>query len=355
MEVLEISKQCAERSIAVIIRFGIDLAKSSFAVCGVDENEHIVLRKTLNRKQLLHFFANQPPALVAMEAGSGAHHWARELRALGHDARIIDPRLVAPYRQQGRTGKNDANDAAAVCEAAARPSMSFVPVKSPEQQAILMVHRRRHAIVAEHTRTANQIRGFLAEFGIVVPKGVQVLKQRWSELRRQFADHLPELAWRELDALYARLRELHTQTLAYDRQINGFVKADRRAQRLRAINGIGPITASAIVATVGNAREFKNGRQLAAWIGLTPRQYSTGGKPRLGRISKRGDCYLRTLLVHGARSELMYTPRRTDGKSKWAENLKARMSWNKAAVALANKHARIAWAVLANDAEPLPT
>ena len=310
----------------MIIRFGIDLAKSSFAVCGVDKHEHIVLRKTLNRKQLLEFFANQPPALVAMEAGSGAHHRARELQSLGHDARIIDPRLVSPYRQQGRTGKNDANDAAAVCEAAARPSMSFVPIKNPEQQAILMVHRRRRSIVADHSRTANQIRGFLAEFGVVVPKGVQVLKQRWPELRRQFADQLPGLAWQELDALYARLRELHLQTLAYDRQIKAFVKADKRAQRLSTINAIGPITASAIVATIGNAREFKNGRQLAAWIGLTPRQYSTGGKPRLGRISKRGDPYLRTLLVHGARSELMHTPRRTDGKSKWAENLKARTS-----------------------------
>lgn len=355
MEVLKISKHCAERSIIMIIRFGIDLAKSSFAVCGVDENEHITLRKTLNRKQLLHFFANQPPAIVAMEAGSGAHHWARELRALGHDARIIDPRLVAPYRQQGRTGKNDANDAAAVCEAAGRPSMSFVPIKSLEQQAILMTHRRRRSIVAEHTRAANQIRGFLAEFGVVVPKGVHVLKQRWPELRRKFAEQLPELAWRELDALHARLRELHSQILAYDRQIKGFVRADKRAQRLASINGIGPITASAIVATVGNAREFKNGRQLSAWIGLTPRQYSTGGKPRLGKISKRGDPYLRTLLVHGARSELMHTPRRCDGKSKWAEKLKSRMSWNKTAVALANKHARVAWAILANDAQPVLT
>jgi len=339
----------------MIIRFGIGLANSSFAVCGVDESEHIALRKMLNRKQLLHFFANQRPTVVAMEAGCGAHHWARELRALGHDARIIDPRLVTPYRQQGRTGKNDANDAAAVCEAAGRPTMSFVPIKSLEQQAVLMVHRRRRSIVAEHTRTANQIRGFLAEFGVVVPKGVQILKQRWPELRRQYAEQLPELAWRELDALHSRLRELHIQTLAYDRQIKGFVRVDQRAQRLASINGIGSITASAIVTTVGNAREFKNGRQFSAWIGLPPRQYSTGGKPRLGKISKRGDPYLRTLLVHGARSELMYTPRRKDGKFKWAENLKARMSWTKTAVALANKHDRIAWAILANDAKPLLT
>ena len=338
----------------MIIRFGIDLAKSSFAICGVDEHEHIALRRVVKRDELLALFANQPPALVAMEAGSGAHHWARELCALGHDARIIDPRLVTPYRQQGRAGKNDANDAAAVCEAAGRPSMSFVPIKSPEQQAVLIVHRRRRSVVAEHTRTANQIRGFLAEFGVVAPKGVQVLKQRWSLLRQRYAEVVPELAWQELDALYARLEALHRQLLDYERQIAAFVRNDVRARRLLEVNGIGPVTASALVATVGNARDFKNGRQFAAWLGLTPKQYSTGGKPRLGRITKRGDAYLRTLLVHGARSELMHTARREDRKSQWAEHLKTHKSWNKTAVALANKHARIAWAVLAHDAEFVP-
>lgn len=348
------SKQRAERSMTMIIRFGIDLAKSSFAICGVDRHEHIALRRVLKRHELLAFFANQPPAVVAMEAGSGAHHWARQLCRLGHDARIIAPRLVTPYRQQGRAGKNDANDAAAVCEAAGRPTMSFVPIKTLEQQAVLIVHRRRRSTVSEHTRTANQIRGFMAEFGVVVPKGVQVLKQRWSALRQQHADTIPELAWQELDALYARLEALHQQTLDYDRQLAPFVRHDIRARRLVEINGIGPVTASALVATVGNARDFRNGRQFAAWLGLTPRQYSTGGKPRLGRISKRGDPYLRTLLVHGARSELMHTARREDRKSQWAERLKTQKSWNKTAVALANKHARIAWAVLAHDAEFVP-
>ena len=333
----------------MIIRFGIDLAKSSFAVCGVDENERIVLQRTLKRGELLEFFANQPAALVAMEAGSGAHHWARELTALGHDARIIDPRLVAPYRQQGRTGKNDANDAAAVCEAAGHPSMSFVPIKSAEQQAVLIVHRCRKAVVAEHTRTTNQLRGFLAEFGVVVPKGVQRLKQQWHELRQRFALVIPALAWEKLDALFAQLITLHERILAYDRRIKAFVRNDPRARRLGAVHGIGPVTASAIVATVGNATEFRNARQFSAWLGLTPRQYSTGGTPRLGRISKRGDPYLRTLLVHGARSELMHTARRDDHKSRWAERLKAEKSWNKAAVALANKHARIAWALLARE------
>jgi transposase len=333
----------------IIIRLGLDLAKNSFAICGVDAHGKIVLRKTLKREKLLEFFSNVPAATVAMEAGSGAHHWARELGALGHDARIIDPRLVAPYRHQGRSGKNDCNDAVAICEAAGRPQMRFIPAKSKEQQAILLVHRLRQACVAEHTRLVNRLRGFLAEFGIVVPKGANTFKDRWLLIRQQHDHDLPVLAWTTLEALYQQLRELHQQVLAYDRQINAFVREDERAKRLAQINGIGPITASAIVATIGNGHDFRNGRQFAAWLGLVPRQHSTGGIQRLGRITKRGDTYLRTLLVHGARSELMLTPRRTDHKSTWAESLKRTKSWNKAAVALANKHARIAWALLAND------
>lgn len=337
-----------------IIRFGIDLAKHSFAVCGVDASEKIVLQKTLKRAGLLSFFANQPTAVVAMEAGSGAHHWARELRKLGHDARIIDPRFVSPYRQQGRTGKSDINDATAICEAAGRPRMRFVPVKSEQQQATLVVHRLRSATVAGHTRTINQMRGLLAEFGIVAPKGVAAFKSRWLALRLEYADALPHLAWQTLDAWYEQLLALHDKVLAFDRPINQFVREDERASRLADINGIGPITASALIATIGNGQDFKNGRQFAAWLGLTPRQYSTGGKPRLGRISKRGNTYLRTLLVHGARSELRYTAAREDNKSRWAEQLKQSKSWNKAAVALANKHARIAWALLASHSKHQP-
>lgn len=337
-----------------IIRFGIDLAKNSFAICGIDDNGHVVVRKTLNRTRLLEFFANTPPALVAMEAGSGAHHWARELSALGHDARIIDPRLVAPYRHQGRTGKNDLNDAAAVCEAAGRPAMRFVPIKTVDQQAILLIHRLRRNCVAEHTRTINRLRGFLAEFGIIAPKGVATFKARWPLIRQQHDADIPALAWTVLDELFEQVRVLHQRVLAYDRQIKAFVRTDPRGRRLAEVHGIGPITASAIVATIGNGHDFKNARQFAAWVGLTPRQYSTGGKLKLGRISKRGDIYLRTLLVHGARSELRYTAGRNDAKSRWAESLKASKSWNKTAVALANKHARIAWALLAKDQKQLP-
>lgn len=337
-----------------IIRFGIDLANNTFAICGVDDIGKVAVRKTLNRARLLEFFANTPSALVAMEAGSGAHHWARELTALGHDARIIYPRLVAPYRHQGRTGKNDINDALAICEAAGRPAMRFVPVKTVDQQAILLIHRLRRNCVAEHTRTINRLRGFLAEFGIVAPQGVATFKARWPLIRQQHGADIPDLAWTALDELFDNVRTLHQRVLAYDRQIKAFVRANPRARRLAEVHGIGPITASALVATIGNGHDFKNARQFAAWVGLTPRQYSIGGRLKLGRISKRGDIYLRTLLVHGARSELRYTAGRTDAKSRWAESLKASKSWNKTAVALANKHARIAWALLAKDQNHLP-
>jgi len=332
-----------------VVRIGIDLAKNSFAICGVNDTGQVVLERTLKRAELLAFFANLPACLVAMEAGSGAHYWARELLKLGHDARIIDPALVAPYRQGGRHSKNDRNDAKAICEAAGRPSMRFVPIKSEEQQAVLVIHRCRRAMVSAHTRTANQLRGLLAEFGLVVPKGVNTLKRQWPKLRMAHAERVPLLAWEELDGLFSQLLEQHQQILRYERKIAALNRENEAAKRLQEIRGVGPITASAIVATVGNARLFKNGRQFAAWLGLTPREYSTGGKPRLGRISKRGDVYLRTLLVHGARSELMHTAKRADGKSQWSEHLKETKSWNKVAVALANKHARIIWAMLAKE------
>lgn len=332
-----------------IKRIGIDLAKNSFSICGVDEADKIVLEQTLKRKDLLVTLSNISPCLIAMESGSGAHHWCRQLMKMGHDARIIDPKFVIPYRAGGKSRKNDRNDARAICEAAGRPQMRFVPVKSEPQQAILIIHRRRNQVVAEHTRTANQIRGFLAEFGVVAPKGVSTLKREWLKLRTDNAEKLPAMAWEEIDELYSLLHALHQRILAYERKINHLNKEDERTQRLMSINGVGPITASAIVATVGNASVFKNGRQFASWLGLTPREYSTGGKTRLGRISKRGDRYLRTLLVHGARSELMLTHNRSDAKSCWAEHLKSSKSWNKTAVALANKHARIIWSLLARE------
>ena len=250
-----------------IMRVGVDLSKNVFVVYGVDERDQSVVKRTLKRSEVLSFFAQLEVCLIGMEAGSGAHYWARELIKLGHDARIMDPRLVAPYRNQGRTGKNDANDAEAICEAVGRPHMRFVPIKDPEQQAILLIHRVRKGIVNEQNRIANQLRGLLAEFGVVMPKGLESLKRVWTSVRQRHADVVPSLAWSELDRLYARLGELHAEILRYDRRIYAHVRTDARAHRLTEIHGVGPITASAIVATIGNGRDFKNGRQFAAWLG----------------------------------------------------------------------------------------
>ena len=332
------------------MRLGLDLAKSVFVIYGVDERDRCRIKRQLRRSEVLNFFANLPPCLVGMEAGSGAHYWARELHALGHDARIIDARLVVPYRTQGRTGKNDSNDAAAICEAVGRLHMRFVPMKDSDQQAVLIVHRIRRSRVREQTRVANQLRGLLAEFGIVLPRGLARLKREWPMMRQSCAQRVPGLAWEELDTLYRRLVDLHDEILSYDRKLEAHVRRDSRAKRLCEISGIGRITASAVVATIGNGRDFKNGRQFAAWLGLVPRQSSSGGRNTLGGITKRGDEYLRTLLVHGARAELMHVHRRTDPKSQWAQRLKENKHHNKAIVALANKHARHAWAVLAHEA-----
>jgi len=333
-----------------IMRLGLDLAKSVFVLYGVNEKGRCQLRRQLRRTEVLNFFAKLQPCLIGMEAGSGAHYWARELRELGHDARIIDPRLVAPYRSQGRTGKNDSNDAAAICEAVGRPHMRFVPIKDVDQQAVLIVHRVRKSRVDEQNRVANQLRGLLAEFGIVIPRGLKRLRREWSDMRQHEADRVPPLAWQELDTLYQRLVQLHDEILSYDRRIEAHVRCDQRAARLCQVNGIGPITASALVATIGNGRDFKNGRQFSAWLGLVPRQTSSGGRNALGRITKRGDTYLRTLFVHGARAELMHVHRRPDKKSCWAHRLRDNKPWNKVAVALANKHARQAWAILSQTA-----
>jgi transposase len=299
-----------------ISRIGIDLSKSVFVLYGVDETEQCVLKRSLKRTEILAFFAQCPPCAVGMEAGASAHYWARELRKLGHNAKIMDPKLVAPYRHQGVKGKNDTNDAEAVCEAMSRPNMRFIPIKDEHQQAILVVHRIRKGIVNEQTRTANRLRGLLAEFGIVIPKGLRALHRDWQMVRQEKSDWVPVAAWIEFDRLYTKLGELHTDILSYDRKIKAHLKVDKRAARLAEITGVGTITASANVATIGNGHDFKNGRQFAAWLGLTPRQYSTGGKTVLGRITKRGDRYLRTLLVHGARSELNYVARRSDDKSR---------------------------------------
>jgi len=318
---------------------GIDLAKNVFSIHAVDESGAVIFRKTVTRSRLLSVVGQWPACLIGMEACSGAHEWARRFQVMGHAVRIVAPRFVTPYR---RSGKNDGNDAEAICEAIQRPSMRFVPVKSVEQQAVLTLHRVRQGFIEERTALINRTRGLLAEFGIVLPN-------RAIEVRRgaaACAERLPELARRAVSDLIAHLLVLEERIGSYDRELESLARANEAATRLMSIPGVGPVTALAAVATVGHAHEFANGRQFAAWLGLVPRQWSTGGRARLGRITKRGDAYLRTLLVMGARAALQMAARRHDKLSRWAMALKERCGYHKAVVALAAKNARIVWALL---------
>jgi transposase len=326
---------------------GIDLAKNVFSLHAVDVAGRVVLRRMVRRDQLEEVVAKLPACLIGLEACSGAHEWARRFARYGHTVKLMAPKFVAPYR---KSGKNDGNDAEAICEAVSRPSMRFVPVKSTEQQALLVLHRVRQGFVTERTATINRLRGLLAEFGVV-------LALRSKTVREQAAaasEHLPVLVRRAIAELLEHLRLLDERIAAHDREMEAQARLCEPARRLMKIRGIGPTTALAIVATVGNAREFKNGRQLAAWIGLVPSQYSTGGKARLGHISKQGDSYLRCLLFQGARAVLHSAPAHQDRMSRWVLELKARRGYYRTLVAIANKNARIAWALLSKNEEFKP-
>lgn len=332
-------------------RIGIDLAKQVFELCGVDEREQVVLRKTLRRGKVLEFFAQLPPCLIGVEACGSAHYWARELPRLGHEVRLMAPQFVAPYR---KNDKNDANDAAAICEAVGRPNMRFVPVKNEQQQAVLALHRARQLLVRERTALVNHARGLLAEFGIVVGQGPARLRAALPRVLEDADNGLPPLAREVFSDLYERLVEMEQRIADYDRKVEQLAREDEVACRLMQVEGIGPLTATALVASVGDARMFKNGRQFAAWLGLVPRQFSSGGKSRHGRITKRGDVYLRTLLIHGARAVMRFMARRDDARSRWVLSLKERRGFNKAAVALAAKNARVLWTLMANGGEYRP-
>jgi transposase len=331
-----------------ITRIGLDIAKNVFEVHGVDQRGVTVLHKTLPRARVKEFFAKLAPCLVGLEACGSAHYWARELGGLGHDARLMAGQFVKPYR---KNGKNDANDAEAICEAVGRPTMRFVPVKDVEQQAVLMLHRARNLVVANRTAQVNQIRGLLAEFGIVVAQGVGRLRGQLPDILEDAENGLPGLGRQIFMELLDQLRALDEQIAYYDRAIAQVAAQSEAARRLMALEGVGPITATALVASVGDAKTFENGRQFAAWLGLTPSQNSSGGKTRLGSISKRGDRYLRTLLIHGTRAVLRTAERKMDQKSRWALAVQARRGSNIAAVARAAKHARIIWAILAHGTE----
>jgi transposase len=349
MKVLKQSTFTGEVVMEKVIAIGIDLAKNIVSLYGENEQGKGVLKKSLKPEAMFELLAKLEPCKIGMEACSGAHDTARRLRAMGHDARIIAPKYVVKFRQKQ---KNDANDAQAICETLLHRSTRFVPVKSVEQQAVLCLHRIRSAQIHARTSLINEMRGLLTEFGIVMPKG-----------RYNFQDgvaiaidrpEVPELARQLFVDLHNRLRELNQDILSLDRRISAQVRMSEPMQRIHQIFGVGEITASAVVASVGNASDFKNGRQFAAWLGLVPKQYSTGGKTMLGRITKQGDQYLRTLLVHGARTVLINAASRPGRISQWVTQLIARRGFNKACIAMAAKNARIIWAMLARGEEYRP-
>jgi transposase len=334
-----------------ITRIGLDLAKNVLQVHGVDERGKALLRKRLKRGEVVAFFARLSPCLIGMEACGSAHHWARELAALGHTVRLMAPQFVKPYV---KANKSDARDAEAICEAVGRPNMRFVAVKTLEQQSVLSLHRARQGFVAARTAQANQIRGLLSEFGIVIAKGIRQIEGRVPEILEAAENGLSGMN-RELFArLLEHFRQLDRQVKQLEEQIHAWHREQVDSRRLAGIPGLGPLTASALTAAIGNAREFANARQLAAWLGLVPRQASSGGKDRLLGISKRGDVYLRTLLIHGARSVLRRTRACPDPAQGWLAQLVHRRNANVAAVALANKNARIVWALLAHGREYQP-
>jgi transposase len=334
-----------------ITTVGIDLAKNVFQIHGVDQHGKVVLKKQLKRSQMTEFFVNLPVCLIGMEACGSAHHWARELQKLGHTVKLMAPQFVKPYV---KTNKNDIADAEAICEAVARPNMRFVPIKNIEQQAVLSLHRVRQGLVKARTAQSNQIRGLLAEFGLVIPKGIGQIALRIPEILEDADNALPGMFRQLIARLLAHFNDLHRQVLELEAQIKAWHRENPASQRLAEVPGIGPITASALVASVGNARDFANGRQLAAWLGLVPKQHSTGGKSVLLGISKRGDSYLRTLLIHGARAAILAAQRQVDQGGGWLAGLLQRRNPNIAAVALANKNARIVWALLAHDGSYQP-
>lgn len=330
-----------------ITRVGVDLAKHVIQVHAVDGAGKRVTNRALPRDKFVLWCAQlSPGCLIAMEACSSAHHWARKLVALGLDARIIAAHLVAPYRLQGKSGKNDANDAAAVCEAASRPGMRFVPIKTVSQQGMLCVHRLREGFKVERTACINRIRGLLAEFGLVFAQSPEVLHQALPDVIEDASNELGPLARLVIERAKEQWRELDEHIVWCDARIAAHLKQDAQAKAATQLQGVGPITASAVVATVGDFKQFKNGAQFGAWLGLTPRQNSSGGKNKLGGITKRGDMYVRSLLIQAAKSAVMTAHRRDDPISRWVHALRQKSGWQKAVVALANKNARILWAVM---------
>lgn len=329
-----------------ITTIGLDIAKHVFQVHGVDAQGHPLIKRRLRRSEVLRFFGELPPCLVGLEACATAHYWAREITALGHQVRLMPPQYVRPFVKRN---KNDAADAEAICEAVTRPTMRFVPIKSAEQQSVLMLHRARDLLVRQQTMTVNALRAHLAEFGIIVAQGIQNMSKVIAIIADAADQRVPDLARETLMSLAAHYAELKQQILAFEKKIVQWHRSNEMSRRLATIPGVGPITASALVATIADPGHFASARQFAAWVGLVPRQHSTGGKERLGAISKRGNPYLRRLLVIGAQSVLRWGVARLAKASPWLQGLLARRPLNVVATALANKMARIVWAMMTRN------
>ena len=327
-----------------VTTIGLDLAKNVFQVHGVDDTGNVTLRKKLRRAEMLAFFAELPPCRVGLEACATSHHWAREIAAFGHDVRLMPPSYVKAYV---RRQKNDAADAEAICEAVRRPTMRFVPVKSAEQQSVLVLHRTRELLVRQRTMLINAIRGHCAEFGIIAAQGARRVCDLVESIRRNEVSVLPDLARSALLVLANQLDALAAQINALERRLLAWHRQDQASQRLATIPGIGIITATALAASVPDPGMFRSGREFAAFLGLVPRQNSSGGKERLGRISKMGNGYLRKLLVVGATSVIRRARSSTSPSASWVRGLLQRRPARVVTVAMANKNARIAWAVLA--------
>jgi transposase len=340
----------AEITRALIARVGVDLAKNVIQVHAVDAGGRRVVARAFKREAFVGWSVQLPAGcVVAMEACGGAHHMARRLRALGLDARLIAASFVSPYRMEGKCGKNDMTDAAAICEAASRPTMRYVPIKSCEQQGVMALHRVREGFKEERTACINRIRGVLAEAGLVFGKSAKVLRAVLGDVLEDGGNELSALARMVLQRAFEQWRELDEHMRWCDRQVGQHVRSSAQARRAAGINGIGELGASAITASVGDFKQFSSGAQFGAWLGIVPRQNSSGGKASLGRITRRGDDYLRTLLIQGAKSAVMSAGKRDDPISRWLVQLTARVGWQKACVAMANKNARILWSVMTRD------
>jgi transposase len=327
-----------------VTTIGLDIAKSVFQVHGVDANGKVIVRRQIKRRYVLAFFQKLTPCLVGIEACASSHHWSRELKALGHRVRLMPPAYVKPYVKRQ---KNDAADAEAICEAVTRANMRFVETKTPEQQGCLMLHRTRHLFVRQQTAAINAIRAHLAEFGIVAPVGRHGVEELLNVAADRSDKRMPEVARACLAALGAQLQLLKTQILQFDRRIMAWHRSNEASKRLDDIPGVGPALATALVASVANPKAFRSGRDFSAWIGLVPRQHSSGGKDRLGSITKQGDRYLRGLFVAGALAVIRYAKIHGIKHRPWLTGLLARRPTKVAAIALANKIARMAWAMMA--------